>query len=59
MHGNVWDWCQNEVEPGVDRVIRGGSWRIMGRHCRSSARRRYEPDIRSIILGFRCVRVQV
>jgi formylglycine-generating enzyme required for sulfatase activity len=53
MHGNVWEWCQDCEEaypvnvltddptavPRVSlNVIRGGSWRIPGRDCRSAVR---------------------
>ena len=70
VHGNVWEWCEDRfgdyemVELSVDpagsekgrlRVVRGGSWSYDGRHLRAAYRNRYEPDVRSINLGFRLV----
>jgi formylglycine-generating enzyme required for sulfatase activity len=70
MHGNVWEWCRDwfseyptglAVDPigpaeGRSRVIRGGSWIIHGRNCRSANRFRSEPDDRGSGLGFRLSR---
>ena len=42
-----------EQKAGVERVIRGGSWRDDGRAVRSAFRGRGEPDARFIIVGFR------
>lgn len=68
MHGNVWEWCQDTwqenlgkdsvVDPliqqqGVDRVVRGGSWRSNGRFVRSAIRRPFSPDNRHGFIGFR------
>jgi formylglycine-generating enzyme required for sulfatase activity len=52
-----------EVDPGgagagaAHRVIRGGSWRSLGRYCRSATRYRSSPDYRNDLLGFRVARV--
>ncbi|WLE97466.1 MAG: SUMF1/EgtB/PvdO family nonheme iron enzyme [Candidatus Electrothrix communis] len=59
MHGNVWEWCQDEVDPGGHRVFRGGSWYGGARVCRSAYRDGRGPGSRFGGLGFRCVRVQV
>jgi formylglycine-generating enzyme required for sulfatase activity len=53
--GSAWE----TPEAGADRMIRGGSWRSYAWHCRSAYRRRYAPDYRDSILGFRCARAQV
>jgi len=73
MHGNVLEWCldglreftENSVKDplgatgaGTERVLRGGSWYGTARSCRSAARSRNRPDLRSVSIGFRCARVQ-
>ncbi|MDN5871058.1 MAG: formylglycine-generating enzyme family protein [Nitrococcus sp.] len=72
MHGNVWEWVQDNWhddytgapadgsswEAGAGRVVRGGSWCHNARNCRCASRSRYEPDGRYVNLGFRCARGQ-
>jgi formylglycine-generating enzyme required for sulfatase activity len=42
---------------GEYRVSRGGSWRgVVRGYARVSARYKLKPDVRSIVVGFRCVR---
>jgi formylglycine-generating enzyme required for sulfatase activity len=69
MHGNVWEWVQDEWHnvydgvptdgsawesgDGAGRVFRGGSWYFHARCCRSAIRIRSDPGNRSYILGFR------
>ena len=69
MHGNVWEWVQDEwhdtyegapadgsaweSENGAVRVARGGSWRSYVVHCRSALRGNRDIDFRDNFLGFR------
>jgi formylglycine-generating enzyme required for sulfatase activity len=50
MHGNVWQWCE-------EQVIRGGSWFNIGQNCAAGIRRSREATERAGNLGFRLVRV--
>jgi formylglycine-generating enzyme required for sulfatase activity len=73
MHGNVWEWCQDwlgaypggaVIDPvgpaeGEDRVLRGGSWIVDGRHARSAQRDANLPGVRIDDVGFRLARGQV
>ena len=63
MHGNVWEWCQEEIGTVAswakgtdcehDRVNRGGSWHDPARYCLSSYRFGYSPSRRHYNRGFR------
>ena len=69
MNGNVFEWCQDwygeynsssQVNPtgansGSYRVLRGGSWGIFARFCRSSCRSSNAPGYRFHNLGLRLV----
>ena len=69
MTGNVFEWCldwygsykgagttdPNGPAKGVDRVLRGGSWRGEAKNCRVSYRFNYGPDHNRFNLGFRVV----
>ncbi len=73
MHGNVWEWCQDNWHDnyqgaqndgsawvlglGIKKVIRGGSWDYYPLYCRSAYRDDPSRDARVNGLGFRVVRV--
>jgi len=70
MHGNVWEWTQDEHCPyaggrAVDptsacgsplKVIRGGSWYFAADSARCALRYTHRPDDRGFSLGFRVAR---
>lgn len=72
MHGNVWEWVQDNWHDnyndaptdgsswerrGSDRVNRGGGWYYNTGGCRSASRGFNGQDTRSNALGFRLLRV--
>jgi formylglycine-generating enzyme required for sulfatase activity len=74
MHGNVWEWCQDRwseklpggtvVDPrgplvGSDQVLRGGSWYLDGKWCRTAYRMGLPPTRRLDDFGFRVVLAQM
>jgi formylglycine-generating enzyme required for sulfatase activity/serine/threonine protein kinase len=62
MHGNVWEWCDDEekVDKGASqRVIQGGSWDFDSGHCRAANRHAGPPSVRYDNLGVRLARVPV
>lgn len=74
MHGNVWQWTQDEYKEKVAeteddrggfvarasyRVDRGGSWNNVARFCRAAFRNELTPVFRPSSLGFRLARVPV
>ncbi|HEV3439609.1 MAG TPA: formylglycine-generating enzyme family protein [Gemmata sp.] len=52
MIGNIWQWCDNKYEQTDKCVLRGGSWYIYARSCRSAYRFRSVPNSRGYH-GFR------
>ncbi len=64
MHGNVFEWCQEDPVVTQDpleassRVHRGGCWSNIGQSCRSAGRYWSSPVSRDDSLGFRVALVQ-
>jgi formylglycine-generating enzyme required for sulfatase activity len=71
MHGNVWEWCQDDykndyINAPTDgsaltspsrsaKLLRGGSWICNPADCRSAFRNNYNLDYDSSVIGFRVV----
>ncbi|MDK2407610.1 SUMF1/EgtB/PvdO family nonheme iron enzyme [Aphanizomenon sp. PH219] len=71
MHGNVWEWCQDDwhdnyanapndgsvwtSQSGKKKLLRGGSWGFYPENCRSANRISRDRDGRGNLAGFRVV----
>ncbi len=56
MHGLVWEWCNDdEDEPFLPVVLRGGSWRSYPKQCHSSFRCSMDAFALANDVGFRVV----
>ena len=71
MHGNVWEWCEDDYHdnyegapedgtawvksnnPQSSKMLRGGSWDLNPRVCRSADRNWISRDLRYFYTGFR------
>jgi formylglycine-generating enzyme required for sulfatase activity len=59
MHGNVAEWCVDELTPGSPlRVVRGGSFQEAASFCRASYRDGNNPADRYPFVGFRVALVR-
>lgn len=71
MHGNVWEWVQDQYHDSYEgaptngsawengdgsRVRRGGSWYVRAALCRSASRGCDDPDISDNFLGVRLLK---
>jgi formylglycine-generating enzyme required for sulfatase activity len=52
VHGNVWEWCEDQVDSS-SRVLCGGSWDDIADILRSAVGGDYPADIRNYNVGFR------
>lgn len=62
MHGNVWEWCDDEykVDQGAaQRIGRSGGWSLDASLCRAAHRGPNAPSGRNNVLGLRVARVPV
>ena len=60
MHGNVWEWCEDQfTKGGAARAYRGGCWMSGADYCRAAFRRGDEPHLSAYNIGFRLARVRV
>lgn len=56
MSGNVWEWCEDLIDPSSSsRVFRGGSWARDARCCQVSFHVDRSPNLRDFSIGFRLV----
>ena len=70
MHGNVWEWCQDDYINSYNnaptdgsaltgrsstKLLRGGSWSYNPGYCRSACRDYYTLDYHDFAIGFRVV----
>ena len=60
MHGNVWEWCEDEVQDDEGaslRVLRGGGWSYSSEYCQAAGRGSFAPSHGDSYLGLRLARV--
>lgn len=54
MAGNVFEWTQTAMDDGT-YVVKGGAFSTTGALARPAARHGRSPNLRHVIIGFRCV----
>ncbi|MCP3927899.1 MAG: formylglycine-generating enzyme family protein, partial [Bacteroidetes bacterium] len=60
MAGNVWEWTSSYYDNDKDTfVLRGGSFNLDSFFCRCASRTNFGPNIRSLVIGFRCSRIKL
>jgi formylglycine-generating enzyme required for sulfatase activity/serine/threonine protein kinase len=65
MHGNVWEWCQDEAPPDPaaastepHRAMRGGSWNSSAESCQAAHSLGRPASFRGMHVGLRVARVR-
>ena len=64
MHGNVYEWCDDQFDSkdpanALHRVVRSGAWFRVPGYCRAARRYAHTPSSRFDTLGLRVARVPV
>ena len=54
MHGNVWEWCEDDAEEGK-KVDKGGCWTHGEMQCKISYAGAYGAERRRNTLGLRLI----
>jgi formylglycine-generating enzyme len=57
--GNTWEWCEDQLDRGSSRVMKGGSFLCHASYCnryRVASRTTNSPHSSASNIGFRCVR---